>query len=331
MDCFYPVNVEILCSVFQYHGQILKIVIFTKKDQATNVNALIQYADPIAATGAKLMMNGKNLYEGCGILKIQDSNLKDLTIEYNNEKSWDFTRQLPPGPANKQMLPPKGGIMPPAASFTPTTPLFHPGTPEFQPGGSSVLLVSNLNEQKVNPDVLFALFSCYGDVQKVKILFNKRDNALVQFTNGQQASTAMRMLNGVTLFGKSLSINLSNKSSVKAPQPGPEDNASAFNKDYTNSEFHRFKVAGSKNYQNICPPSATLHISNIPQPDSKKLQDLFGQFGKVVNFKFFPNNEKMALVQMSSVSEAVDALVNTHLYPMTESSRLRVSFSKSTV
>jgi len=31
LDCFYPVNVEILCSVFQYHGQILKIIIFTKK------------------------------------------------------------------------------------------------------------------------------------------------------------------------------------------------------------------------------------------------------------------------------------------------------------
>jgi len=46
-------------------------------------------------------MNGKNLYEGCGILKIQDSNLKDLTVEYNNERSWDFTRQLPAGPPNK--------------------------------------------------------------------------------------------------------------------------------------------------------------------------------------------------------------------------------------
>ena len=31
MDCYYPVNVEILCSVFQFHGQIQKIVIFQKK------------------------------------------------------------------------------------------------------------------------------------------------------------------------------------------------------------------------------------------------------------------------------------------------------------
>ena len=35
-------------------------------------------------------------------------------------------------------------------------------------------------------------------------------------------------------------------------------------KDYANSGLHRFKKPGSKNYQNIYPPSATLHLSNIP-------------------------------------------------------------------
>lgn len=35
-------------------------------------------------------------------------------------------------------------------------------------------------------------------------------------------------------------------------------------KDYTNSPLHRYKKKGSKNYQNIYPPSATLHLSNIP-------------------------------------------------------------------
>jgi len=35
-------------------------------------------------------------------------------------------------------------------------------------------------------------------------------------------------------------------------------------KDYTNSPLHRFKKPNSKNYHNIFPPSATLHLSNIP-------------------------------------------------------------------
>ena len=41
--------------------------------------------------------------------------------------------------------------------------------------------------------------------------------------------------------------------------------------------MHRFKKPGSKNYQNIYPPSATLHLSNIPssieEDDLKKAFD----------------------------------------------------------
>lgn len=37
-----------------------------------------------------------------------------------------------------------------------------------------------------------------------------------------------------------------------------------FYRDYSQSPLHRFKKPGSKNYQNIYPPSATLHLSNIP-------------------------------------------------------------------
>jgi len=93
------------------------------------INALIQYNDLQSVNAAKLVffllfsinqsiihslthskkkkkkkknLNGKQLYEGCGILRIQDSPLKELKIEFNNEKSWDFTKQLPPGPINKQ-------------------------------------------------------------------------------------------------------------------------------------------------------------------------------------------------------------------------------------
>jgi len=37
----------------------------------------------------------------------------------------------------------------------------------------------------------------------------------------------------------------------------------------------------------------------------------------------------MGLIQMSNLSESVDALVGLHLYSMTDGSKLRVSFSKS--
>merc|ERR1711881_821892 len=53
--------------------------------------------------------------------------------------------------------------------------------------GGSVLLVSNLSEEEINCDDLFILFCHYGDVQRVKILFNKKDTALIQFTDYNQA------------------------------------------------------------------------------------------------------------------------------------------------
>ena len=46
------------------------------------------------------------------------------------------------------------------------------------------------------------------------------------------------------------------------PKDGQPD--AGLTKDYANSGLHRFKKPGSKNYQNIYPPSATLHLSNIP-------------------------------------------------------------------
>ena len=51
--------------------------------------------------------------------------------------------------------------------------------------GQTVLIVSNLNPEKINPDLLFKLFGVYGDVVRVKILYNKPDTGLVQFTNAQ--------------------------------------------------------------------------------------------------------------------------------------------------
>jgi polypyrimidine tract-binding protein 1 len=54
-------------------------------------------------------------------------------------------------------------------------------------GGTPCLIVSGLNNERVSPDILFTLFGVYGDVIRVKILFNKQDTALLQFATAQQA------------------------------------------------------------------------------------------------------------------------------------------------
>ncbi|KAE8742774.1 hypothetical protein FOCC_FOCC011702, partial [Frankliniella occidentalis] len=299
-----------------------------------------------------------------------------------------------------------------------------------QPGGSCVLLVSNLNEEMVTPDALFTLFGVYGDVQRVKILYNKKDSALIQMAEPHQANLAMTHMDKLRMFGKQIRVMPSKHLNVQLPKEGQPD--AGLTKDYTTSPLHRFKKPGSKNYQNIYPPSATLHLSNIPPSVSEEeITEAFAKNGfQVKGFKFFPSfgkllkedasesvlelssdlpglpyassllfalitnkiyhpphylptpytlsfvllrrrqakgkraayydihfykqfriflvcvclylflyvwscvyrkDRKMALIQLSSMDEAVSALIKMHNYQLSEQNHLRVSFSKSNI
>lgn len=168
-------------------------------------------------------------------------------------------------------------------------------------------------------------------MQRVKILYNKKDSALVQMADVNQAQLAMSHLNGQKMYGKIIRVTLSKHQTVQLPREGLDDQG--LTKDFTNSPLHRFKKPGSKNFQNIFPPSATLHLSNIPpsiiEDDLKTLFIKSG--GKVRGFKFFQRDHKMALLQMCSVEEAIQALIDLHNYDLGENHHLRVSFSKSTI
>jgi len=48
-------------------------------------------------------------------------------------------------------------------------------------GQSPCVLVNRLPETGVTCDMIFNLFSIYGDIMRVKILYNKRSTALIQF------------------------------------------------------------------------------------------------------------------------------------------------------
>merc|ERR1719411_2366077 len=68
----YPVTIDILYEVFSRAGKILKISMIEKKE---NFQALIQYANPVIATIAKLSLDGTHIYNGCCLLRIESSKL----------------------------------------------------------------------------------------------------------------------------------------------------------------------------------------------------------------------------------------------------------------
>ncbi|XP_014322662.1 polypyrimidine tract-binding protein 1 isoform X2 [Myotis lucifugus] len=342
-NLFYPVTLDVLHQIFSKFGTVLKIITFTKNNQ---FQALLQYAEPVSAQHAKLSLDGQNIYNACCTLRIDFSKLTSLNVKYNNDKSRDYTRpDLPSGDSQPSLdqtmaaafglsVPNVHGALAPLAIPSAAAAAAAAGRiaiPGLGGAGNSVLLVSNLNPERVTPQSLFILFGVYGDVQRVKILFNKKENALVQMADGSQAQLAMSHLNGHKLHGKPVRITLSKHQNVQLPREGQEDQG--LTKDYGNSPLHRFKKPGSKNFQNIFPPSATLHLSNIPPSVSEDdLKILFSSNGGIVKgFKFFQKDRKMALIQMGSVEEAIQALIDLHNHDLGENHHLRVSFSKSTI
>ncbi|PNX91148.1 polypyrimidine tract-binding protein 3-like, partial [Trifolium pratense] len=53
--------------------------------------ALIQYGTLQSAVTARGALQGRNVYDGCCQLDIQFSNLDELQVNYNNDRSRDFT------------------------------------------------------------------------------------------------------------------------------------------------------------------------------------------------------------------------------------------------
>uniref|UniRef100_A0A8C6PYB3 Polypyrimidine tract binding protein 2b n=1 Tax=Nothobranchius furzeri TaxID=105023 RepID=A0A8C6PYB3_NOTFU len=309
-NMFYPVTLDVLQQIFSKFGTVMKIITFTKNNQ---FQALLQFSDPVNAQQAKLSLDGQNIYNSCCTLRIDFSKLVNLNVKYNNDKSRDYTRpDLPTGDGestNKDhsLL---GAISPLSAAAAAAAAA---GRVALSGSGvSGVLLASNLNEERV------------------KILYNKKDSALIQLSDGNQAQLAMSHLNGQKVFGKVMRVTLSKHQTVALPREGLDDQL--LTKDFSGSPLHRFKKPGSKNFQNIFPPSATLHLSNIRDGVGEDdLRLLFSNSGGTVKaFKFF-QDRKMALIQMSSVEEAIQTLIDLHNYDMGGNHHLKVSFSKSTI
>ncbi|NWY59235.1 PTBP3 protein, partial [Chionis minor] len=367
-NIFYLITLEVLYEVFSKFGCVLRIVTFTKNNQ---FQALLEYADPVSAHDAQMALDGQSIgcYTGCCTLRVDFSKLSSLKVKYNNGKSRDFTRfDLPfgygPPPLEPSMPAAYGcfcflkclfpfemssdaintfpGLSVPAVSgalgclavTVPAVPEHMIGVPAPRVTGSpgnSVLLVRNLNPEALIKFPFWIFTGVYGVVHRVKIMFKKKENALVQMEDAAQAQLAISNLNGQRLYGRVLHATLSKHWTVKLPSLGQENHG--LTKDYSNSPLHRFKNPGSRDLENIFPPSATLHLSNIPPSVTVDyLKNIFASAGSTVkDCKFLQNDGKMALIQLGCVEEALQALIELHNYDLGDNHHLQISFSKCTI
>lgn len=193
-----------------------------------------------------------------------------------------------------------------------------------------VILISNLNEEKVTTDVLFTLFGAFGNVMRVKIFYNKKDTALIQFQTPVQAYQAHMHLNHVELFGRPMSISPSKNAQVVVRHPSgtsspPPGGGPPLTKDYSASPLHRFTPARPSAARHISAPGPVLHVANLPIGlSAEEVAKLFGD--QITAVQFFKNDHRMAFLRFRNTGAAVNALATLHNFPIGDR-LLRVSFA----
>ncbi|XP_044511702.1 polypyrimidine tract-binding protein homolog 3 isoform X2 [Mangifera indica] len=319
----YPITVEVLHQVFTTHGFVEKIVTFQK---SAGFQALIQYQLRQSAVVARTSLQGRNIYDGCCQLDIQFSNLDELQVNYNNERSRDFTNPNLPseqkGRSSQSGYGDAGVPFPQMANAAAIAAAFGGSLPPGISGTNErcTILVSNLNSDRIDEDKLFNMFSLYGNIIRIKLLRNKPDHALVQMADGFQAELAVHFLKGAILFGKRLEVNFSKHQNITQ---------GADTHEYINSNLNRFNRNAAKNYRYCCSPTKMIHLSTLPQDvTEEEIVSHLEEHGTIVNTKLFEmNGKKQALVMFETEEQATEALVCKHASSL-GGSIIRISFSQ---
>ena len=243
--------------------------------------------------------------------------------------SKDFTGEIPYNPEHPPSLgSDMNGLLGPVP-FIEMSDNTSYGPPRMNQGGGPsqhgvngpCLLVSSLPEDMATPDCLCNLFGFYGDVQRVKILRNKRDCAVVQMAKPHQATLCRNFLDQCKIDGKRICVSYSRMGSIKLPADNGHDD-DAKTKDYSSVRgVHRFRNPNLANklLKNLCAPTPMLHIANLPEHfahTAGKLDELKSYFVDsgytVKDTQECGKDGSMALIQLTSAEEAISALAKLH-------------------
>jgi polypyrimidine tract-binding protein 2 len=198
----------------------------------------------------------------------------------------------------------------------------------------TVIICYHLTPDRLSVDQLFNIFSFYGLVSRVKIMQNKPDCCLIQYTESLFASLALQNLQGAQLYGQSLHLDFSKMREITIQPSSSDGRTKAFT---ANDQRYQHNVH-SRVMRNACKPTPVLHIANISLDATERdLRAVFGPHGRIAAFRWVDRDPnltsppaRMALVQMENVAEATLALVHSH-NALLRDRQLKVSFSKNAV
>uniref|UniRef100_A0A671WVQ6 Heteroous nuclear ribonucleoprotein L like n=1 Tax=Sparus aurata TaxID=8175 RepID=A0A671WVQ6_SPAAU len=313
----YPITTDVLYTVCNPIGSVLRIVIFKRN----GIQAMVEFESVQCAQKAKAALNGADIYAGCCTLKIEYARPTRLNVIKNDNESWDYTkpylvRRGPPCP----LLPLPGNSrykltsvdVPDMVSY----PLPQSSSSYSGHAPSSVAMVSGLHPSKMNCTRIFNLFCLYGNIEKVKFMKSVPGTALVEMGDEYAVDRAITHLNSIKVFGKRLNVCVSKQHAVIPSQVFELEDGSSSYKDFAMTRNNRFSSAGQASKNIIQPPSAVLHYYN--------LLCVFWQLCTehdvpgFVKFKMFdakPSSKTISgLLEFDSKTEAVEVLTVLNHY-----------------
>ncbi|CAG9856177.1 unnamed protein product [Phyllotreta striolata] len=288
----YPITVDVIHTICQSSGQVLRIVIFKKN----GVQAMVEFDSVESAIRAKDALNGADIYSGCCTLKIDYAKPEKLNVHKNDSESWDYTvtllkestnngrpqpllqephfgsRPQPYNPFSGEQARPFDEICPGYGDTFPTD-AFRKGattaavtgadqrTAQFQQPGA-VLMVYGLDPLRTNADKLFNLMCLYGNVARIKFLKSKEGTAMVQMGDSVAVERCVQNLNNVTV-GVTGAVPLTHRSSTGEPKQEEDGGVAAPPRE------HKLQLAFSKQ------PYLSEVTNPYPLPDKSPSYKLY--------------------------------------------------------
>ncbi|XP_049321485.1 heterogeneous nuclear ribonucleoprotein L-like isoform X2 [Astyanax mexicanus] len=341
----YPITTDVLYTVCNPIGNVLRIVIFKRN----GIQAMVEFETVQNAQKAKAALNGADIYAGCCTLKIEYARPSRLNVIRNDNDSWDYTkpflvrRERGKGRQRQAIL----GEHPSSysdngyGSHCPLLPL--PSNNRFKRSShevpdvvayplpqtssyighssSSVAMVSGLHSTKMNCTRIFNLFCLYGNIEKVKFMKSVPGTALVEMGDEYAVDRAITHLNSIKVFSKRLNVCVSKQHAVIPSQVFELEDGTSSYKDFAMTRNNRFTSAGQASKNIIQPPSCVLHFYNVPpcitEDDLLRLcteHDVPG----FIKFKMFdakPSSKTISgLLEFDSKTHAVEVLTVLNHY-----------------
>ncbi|KAH9548974.1 hypothetical protein CY35_11G116100 [Sphagnum magellanicum] len=354
----YPITVDVLHQVFSPHGFVEKIVTFQK---SAGLQALLQFQSQQSAMQARNTLQGRNIYDGCCTLDIQFSNLQELQVNLNNERTRDYTNANLPSEQSRQANPGNNNIM--SSLFgeggnhynmlqpAGPRPGFHQqagGPPQLgmnsyqvQMGGASAaaavfggVLPPGITGTNDRSTLLASnLLPEKIDAQKLFNLFSNYGNIVrVKILHNKPDHALIQMGDGFQselAFNYLKGVTLFGKRMDVNFSKHAQINPSPDTSDFSSSPLNRFNRNAAKNYRYCCAPTKMIHVSSLPANITK--EDIVAHLsphGNIINAKIFESNgKKQALVLFENEDQATEALVCKHATQL-QNSNIRLAFSK---